>query len=98
MWGLVAFYDVNWSDEWTSSIGYSIISLDYDDTAAVPDTFVEGQYALANLQYHPVDKVMYGVELQYGSRENFADGWDYNDFRIQFSFRYRYSFWLGGKK
>ena len=43
-----------------------------------------------------LDKVMYGVELQYGSRENFSDGWTYDDFRIQFSFRYKYSFWLGG--
>lgn len=97
VWGTVLFYDATWNDKWTSSFGFSLISLDYDGTAALPETFVDGQYALANIQHHPVDKVMYGVEFQYGRRENFTDGWTYNDYRLQFSFRYRYSFWLGGK-
>ena len=96
VWGVVLFYDAHWNDNWTSTVGFSLLSLDYDGTAANPHTYVDGKYALVNLQHHPVDKVMYGVELQYGSRENFSDGWTYDDFRIQFSFRYKYSFWLGG--
>jgi hypothetical protein len=98
VWGLVAFYDINWNDQWTSSVGFSMISLDYDDTAALPDTFDEGRYALANVQYHPVDQVMFGAELQYGARDNFSDGWTYDAFRVQFSFRYRYSMMLGGNQ
>jgi len=97
VWGAVLFYDANWSDRWSSTFGFSLLSLDYDGTGALPETFKEGHYALANLQHHPVDKVMYGVEFQYGRRENFTDGWTYDDYRIQFSFRYRYSFGLGGK-
>jgi len=98
VWGAVLFYDIYWNEHWTSSVGFSLISLDYDGTAADPDTFVDGRYALANLQYHPVDKVMVGVEYQYGKRENFSDGWTYSDNRIQFSFRYKYNFEIGGKK
>ena len=30
--------------------------------------------------------MMYGAELQYGRRENFADGWSTDNFKIQFSF------------
>jgi hypothetical protein len=97
VWGTVLFYDTYWNEHWTSSFGFSLISLDYDGTAALPETFADGQYALANLQHHPVDKVMYGVEFQYGRRENFTDGWTYNDYRIQFSFRYKYAFEIGGK-
>jgi hypothetical protein len=97
VWGAVLFYDVNLSERWTGTLGYSQISLDYDGTAADPDTFVEGRYGLLSVHHHPVDRVMYGAELQYGGRKNFSDGWDYDVFRIQFSFRYRYSFWLEGK-
>jgi len=97
VWGVVAFYDVNWNEEWTTAVGFSIISLDNDVYDATPDTFNEGRYALANLQYHPTSSLMLGGELQYGYRQNYSDGWDYDEFRIQFSFRYRYSFGLGGK-
>ena len=38
---------------------------------------------------------MTGVELQYGRRENFSDGYDYDAFRVQFSARYNFSFGLG---
>ena len=99
VWGMVLFYDFNWAEEWTSTVGFSLISLDYDGTAARPETYVDGRYALANIQYHPTmtkGRVMYGVELQYGGRKNFSDGWDYDAFRIQFSFRYKYSISLGG--
>ena len=95
--GVVLFYDAYWNQHWTSTFGFSLLSLDYDGTDALPATFADGKYALANLQYHPVDKVMYGVEFQYGRRENFSDDWTYDDYRIQFSFRYKYSFLLGGK-
>ncbi len=95
VWGFVAFYDVNWNEYWTTSVGYSQISLDNDVYDAAPDTFEEGRYALLNVLYHPTPALMLGGELQYGARENHADGWDYDLFRVQFSFRYRFSFDLG---
>ncbi len=95
VWGLVAFYDVHWNEYWTTSVGYSQISLDNDVYDAAPDTFEEGRYALLNVLYHPTPSLMLGGELQYGARENQADGWDYDLFRVQFSFRYRFSFDLG---
>ncbi len=95
VWGVVAFYDFNWNERWTSSLGFSIISLDNGSYDATSDTFDEGRYALANLQYHPVPALMIGGELQYGYRKNYSDGWDYDEFRVQFSARYRFSFGLG---
>ena len=32
-----------------------------------------------------------GVELQYGDRTNFRDGFDTNIFKVQFSFKYNFS-------
>lgn len=95
LWALVLFYDINWNDRWTSTVGYSLVDLDYEGTAVDADTFAKGQYVLANIQYHPRPDLMGGVELQWLERDNFADGYSYDSWRVQFSFRYRYSFWLG---
>ena len=94
--GLVLFYDLNWNDKWTTAVGYSQISLDNDVYDATASTFDLGRYALLNLQHHPTPSLMLGGELQYGARENYNDGWDYDEFRVQFSFRYRFSFGLEG--
>ncbi len=94
--GLVLFYDHNWNDQWTTSVGYSQITLDNDEYDANPDTFDEGRYALLNLLYNPIPELMLGGEVQYGYRQNYSDGWDYDEFRFQFSARYRFSFGLGG--
>jgi hypothetical protein len=96
VWGLTAFYDLAWNDRWSTAVGYSHLSLDYDGTAALASTFTEGRYGLLNVQHRPVDRFMYGIELQYGGRKNVADGWDYDAFRVQFSFRYSYSALIGG--
>ena len=70
-------------------------SLDYEGTAAKASTFTKGRYALTNIQYHPMSKLMAGAELQWFERDNLSDGYSYDSWRVQFSFRYRYSFWLG---
>jgi hypothetical protein len=101
--GVVAFYDRTWSPKFTSSFGYSMVDIDNSDAQAA-DAFHKGQYALANLLYYPVDNLMWGGELQYGKRENFDDdGVDlagnqvdsFDDYRIQFSVRYKFSHTLG---
>jgi hypothetical protein len=48
--------------------------------------------------YYPVKDVMTGAEFQWGRRQNFADGWVYDDSRVQLSFRYNFSFKFGGDK
>ena len=93
MLGIVSFLDHEWSQKFTSSIGYSMVNIDNSD-GQTPSAFHRGQYALANLLYHPVKSVMMGGELQWGRRANDSDGFKYNDYRIQFSFKYSFAFTL----
>ena len=89
------FLDHTWSEHFTSAIGYSY--QDNDNTEAQsPDAFKIGKYALGNLLYTPVPNVMMGAELQWGQRENFSDGFQSDGFKIQFSFKYNFSWKLGG--
>jgi len=94
--GIVAFIDLNWSDKWTSTAGYSMVDIDNSDGQA-PDAFKRGQYALANVLYHPTPDVFLGPEVQWGKRENFRDGFTSDDVRIQFSAKYNFKLSLGGK-
>jgi len=87
---MVAFLDHNWNKKFSTAIGYSFMDVDNSNGQA-PDAYHRGHYALGNLLYYPVDRVMVGGELQWGRRENFLDGFKSDDFRIQFSFRYNFS-------
>lgn len=40
---------------------------------------------------------MMGGEFQYGRRANFADDFTFDDYRIQFSFKYSFSQHIGGQ-
>jgi hypothetical protein len=93
--GLVAFLDHTWNEMFSSTIGYSF--QDNDNTGAqAPSAFKTGHYALGNLLYYPAPNVMVGGELQWGRRENFSDGFQSDGFKVQFSFKYNFSFKLGG--
>ena len=94
--GIVAFLDLNWNANWTSTVGYSMIDIDNSDGQS-DDAFKRGQYALANLLYYPTPSVFLGPEIQWGKRENFRDGFTSDDFRIQFSAKYNFKLSLGGK-
>jgi len=85
--GVVSFLDHNWSDRFSSSVGYSMLNIENSD-AQKPSEFHQGHYALANLLYHPVPAVTIGGEFQFGRRVNFDDGFSVNDYRMQFSFKY----------
>jgi hypothetical protein len=87
LYGVVAFLDHTWNQHFTSSAGYSLIDI-VNSNAQLPSDFHQGDYAIANLLYHPVPKVMMGAEFQFGRRENVSNGFNYNDYRIQFSFKY----------
>jgi hypothetical protein len=93
--GIVAFYDRTWNDKWTSSAGYSRVDID-NTHGQTDDAFHVGEYALVNLLYYPTANVMLGPEFQWGRRENFRDGWSVVDYRVQFSFKYNFSYQLGG--
>ncbi len=93
--GIVAFVDHKWSDEYSSTVGYSRQDNDNTDAQA-PNAFKTGQYALGNLLYTPLPNVTFGGELQWGRRENFSDGFSSDGFKLQFSFMYNFSVKLGG--
>lgn len=88
--GLVAFIDHNWSSKFSTSIGYSSVSIDNSDGSA-DDAFKHGDYAIVNLLYTPVERVMMGVEMQYGKRTNFRDDFTSDILKMQFSFKYSFS-------
>jgi hypothetical protein len=91
VFGLSAFYDWNWSEKVTSAIGYSRIDIKNSD-GQLPAAFKSGQYALANVLFTPVRNTLTGLELQWGRRQNFSDGFAVNDLRLQFTARYNFSF------
>jgi hypothetical protein len=94
MTGLVAFLDHTWNEKFTTAVGYS--RQDQDNTEGQAATaFKAGQYFLGNVLYVPAPNVMVGGELQWGRREN-LDGFTSDGFKVQFSFKYNFSYKLGG--
>jgi hypothetical protein len=89
------FLDHTWNTKFSSAIGYSWQDNDNTDGQA-PDAFKTGHYALGNLLHYPAPNVMMGVEFQWGRRENFSDGFQSDGFKVQFSFKYNFSYKLGG--
>lgn len=87
--GIVAFDDHNWNEKFSTTVGYSYENIS-NSAGQLASSFHQGHYALGNLLYYPTKNVMMGPEFQFGRRVNFADGWNYNDYRVQFSFRYNY--------
>jgi hypothetical protein len=90
-----AYLDHRWNSEWTSAIGYSRVNISNSDLQT-PLAFKVGQYASGNLLCTPVKNVLIGGEFQWGKRENFSDGFSFNDYRVQFSFKYNFSYKIGG--
>ncbi len=97
MYGLSAYLDHSWSEKWTTAIGYSRLLM-HNTNLQTPDAFHAGDYASTNLLYSPFKNFMAGGELQYGRRFNFSDGFNPNDYRIQFSFKYSFDYRVLGKK
>ncbi len=93
--GLVLFLDHTWGTHFTTSVGYSRQDNDNTDAQA-GDAFRKGEYALGNLLYTPIQNVMAGVELQWGRRQN-LDRFESDGLKLQFSFKYNFSYKLGGQ-
>ncbi len=86
--GLLAYYDHWWSDQWSSSIGYSITSVD-NTNFQDPGAFQQIDYASGNLLYYPADNLMLGAELMWGERTNNDDASE-DGFRFQFTVKYNF--------
>jgi len=95
--GIVGFLDHTWSEKLSTAVGYSYLHIDNTDGQPA-NAFQWSHYALANLLYTPLPGVMAGAEFQWGQRHNFGDGFSVDDYRIQVSCKYNFSFMLGGKK
>jgi hypothetical protein len=87
--GVSAFFDIAWSDKFSSSAGYSMIDIDNSDGQSA-DAFKKGQYAIANIAYYPVKNAMMVAELQWGDRANFKDGFTSSITKVQFTFKYNF--------
>jgi len=85
--GLVTFLDHTWNEHFTSSVGYSLVDIQ-NSNAQLPSDYHQGDYAIGNLLYHPIPRVMMGGEFQWGRRVNFSNGFTANDYRMQFSFKF----------
>ena len=95
MTALSLFVDHSWSAKFSSSVGYSRQDIDNTDAQAAT-AFRTGQYALGNLLYTPVPNAMVGGELQWGRRTNFSDGFSADGLKLQFAFKYNFSYKVGG--
>jgi hypothetical protein len=94
VFSMLAFYEHDWSEKFSTTLGYSRIDVDNSD-AQSRQAFHSGQYALVNLLYDPVDHLTVGGELQWGRRSNAFDDFEVDDFRLQLSARFDYSFRFG---
>jgi hypothetical protein len=103
VFGAVLFFEHNWSEKFSSTIGWSMLSIDNSNSQNF-DAFKMGNYALGNVIYYPVPDVMMAAELQWGNRENFQDVPESESqytkdnylktadiFKVQFSFKYSFS-------
>ena len=88
--GVVAFLDHTWSERFTSTGGYSLVNIENSNAQNASD-FHQGHYALTDLIYYPVKNVLMGGEFQFGRRINYKDGFNYNDYKLQVSFKYNFS-------
>jgi len=86
--GWLLYYDHYWSDQWSSTVGYSMTNQNTTGGQATT-AFHKGQYASGNLLWYPTKNVMTGAELLWGSREN-KDGNSNHDTRMQLSVKYNF--------
>lgn len=90
IYGYYIFTEWAWTPRLSSTIGYArqqVNNSDLQDATA----FRAGQYAQINLRYYPVDRVMAGIEYQYGRRENLDEGYAAAGNKIQLSFKYTFT-------
>jgi hypothetical protein len=91
VFGFFSFVELQWSKTLQSTVGYSMIDVTNSDLQSA-NAFRRGQYGLINLRYYPVTNLMAGIEYQYGRRDNYSDGFHSVGNKIQFSFKFGFSY------
>jgi hypothetical protein len=89
LFGWTSYVDLNWSKKWTSTIGYSFTKVDntnFQDVTA----FHRGDYASANVLYHPAANILTGPEVLWGKRTD-NDGNKGEDWRVQYTVKWDFS-------
>ena len=89
LFGMSAYVDLNWSKQWTSSLGYSFDRVNNTSFQSAT-AFHEGQYASLNVLWHPAGNIFTGPELLWGKRTD-NDGNSGKDVRVQYSFHWDFS-------
>jgi hypothetical protein len=87
--GVSAYVDLQWTSEFSSAIGYSLVEVD-NTNFQTGDAFHRGEYASANLLWAPDPRILTGLELLWGERTD-NDGANGSDLRMQFTFKVSFS-------
>jgi hypothetical protein len=81
--GWLAYYNHWWSDQWSSTIGFSQHQQNNTD-GQLGTAFRRGSYGNLNLLYYPAKNVLTGLEFVWGELEQ-KSGASATDYRLQFS-------------
>ena len=87
--GLVLYVDHTWNKMLSTAIGYSRVDIT-NSSGQAANAFRDGQYASLNLLATPAKNIMIGGEFQWARRDNFRDGFNSDDFKMQFGFKYNF--------
>jgi hypothetical protein len=94
--GWLLYYNRQWSERWTSSIGFSE-HRQFTTSGQSDGAFETGQYGNVNLLFHPIPDMYVGPEFIWGRREN-RDGADGTDSRVQLSFHFDFGATILGRQ
>lgn len=94
--GWLLYYNRQWSERWTSSIGFSE-HRQWNTSGQADEAFETGQIGNVNLLFHPIRDMYVGPEFIWGRREN-NDGEDGTDSRVQISFHYDFGGTILGRR
>lgn len=87
--GTVLFLDHTWNKYLSTAIGYSRVDIT-NSSGQAANAFRDGQYASVNLLATPAKNILFGGELQWARRDNFNDGFNNDNFKMQFGFKYNF--------
>jgi hypothetical protein len=80
----------------TLTAGYGRQTID-NSAGQLPEAYHAGSYATATVATTPAPGLTVAAEYQWGRRENAFDGWAFDDHRLQFSARFRFSMVVVGR-
>jgi hypothetical protein len=90
VFGAVAFLDIGWNEKFSSSLGWSMVSID-NSTGQAIGAFSVGNYAIANIIWYPGKNMLLALEGQYGHRDNYRETFTSQIWKIQTSYKFNFS-------